>query len=295
MKSESSRAPGRAFGLVVGDGQNLESSGMHGTIEEILQRLPPEQHLNKEICEFFDKEIRKGSELNQVQKQGVLDMVQFCMQHDMQLPPPFESLWAFVYLEWTEEAKTSEEAKKNLAILVQRLKANPATANLVAQTAQRIQKEREVRRQEMARLAAVAESKSASPLASKRGALDPPNVYIAKMQAARLGVGENPMVNLELAAQLAEDAVDAYPSSPKLLFEAAGCHQLLAQKGTQHSTMDRYVHLKEAHSLYQRCLTILSNQPYATLKGEYDQWRKGLAELLVKVQKELEILEQQQR
>jgi hypothetical protein len=51
--------------------------------------------------------------------------------------------------------------------------------------------------------------------------------------------------------------------------------------------------MKQAFSVYQQCLTILANQPYVTLK-DYDPWRKGLTELIAKVQKELSVLQEQQ-
>jgi hypothetical protein len=180
---------------------------------------------------------------------------------------------------------------------VQRIKANAALASKVSQTVQQILKERGKRREEMAKLAAALAASAAAPtrLDKRAGtARETPNQYVNLMQAARLGRGTNPTPNLELAAQIAEEAVDAFPGSPKVLFEAAGCHQLLAEKGTLHSAMVRYVHMKEAYSLYQQCLTILAGPPYVTLKDEYDQWRKGLAELILKAQKELAHLQEQQ-
>jgi hypothetical protein len=115
------------------------------------------------------------------------------------------------------------------------------------------------------------------------------------MQAARHGGGDNGMANLDLAAQYADEAVEAYPNYPKILFEAAGCHQLASEKGTHLSLTDRYVHMKQAYSLYQQCLTILAGEPYVKLKGEYDVWRKGITELIPRVQQKLAYLEEKQQ
>ncbi len=269
---------------------------MSAELGDILSRLPPDKRLSVEVCEFLDKEIRRGIFLNPLQRQGIVDIVQFCLEQGASLPAPFESFWACVYQDWTEEAKTSEDVKKRLMTLVQKLKRNGAAA-VVAQTAQKILKEREARKQEMAQLAAkLAEAAGVAVQGSKQGDAirESPNEYVKKMQSARLGTGDNPTPNLELACQIAEEAVEAYPSSPKVLFEAAGCHQLLAGKGTLHSPMVRYVHMKEASTLYQQSITILSAPPYSKLKAEYDPWRKGLIELITKVQKELAILQEQQ-
>jgi hypothetical protein len=148
----------------------------------------------------------------------------------------------------------------------------------------------------MARLAASAVDTVSERVRRQAGeAHDPPNVYVKKMQGARLGGGDNGMANLDLAAQYAEEAVEAYPNSPKVLFEAAGCHQMLADKGRHLSVTDRYVHMKQAYTLYQQCLALLASQPYVTLKGEYDVWRKGITELIPRVQKKLEVLEEKQQ
>lgn len=262
----------------------------------VLSRLPPEQKLTLEVCEFLDKEIRRGNFLNALQRQGLVDIVRICLEQGAPLPPPFESFWAYVYQEWADEAKTSEEVKKRLAGLVQKLKAN-GTAGSVVQTLQKILKERETRKQEMARLtAAMAESAGAVLRGAKQtnAVRDPPNVYVKRLQSARMGTGDNPTPNLELAVQLADEAVDAYPNFPMVLFEAAGCHQLHSERGTLHSVTVRYVHMKEAFTLYQQCLTVLSSPPYSKLKDGYDKWRKGLVELIGKVQKELAALQEQQ-
>jgi hypothetical protein len=270
---------------------------MNSELGEILSRLPSDKKLTQEACEFLNKEIRRGVDLNLLQRDGVFAVVQLCLEQGLKLPAPYESFWAYVYQEWSEEAKTSEEVKKKLTKLVQTIKANAAVAPVVAQTVQALQKERAARRQEMAKLAAALAESAANPARSDKraaSARETPNAYVKMMQSARLGRGDNPTPNLELAVQYADEAVDAFPSSPKVLFEAAGCHQLLAEKGTLHSGMVRYVHMKQANSLYQQCLTILANQPYVTLKGEYDPWRKGLTELIMKVQKELAALEEEQ-
>ncbi len=269
---------------------------MSSELGGVLSRLPADKRLSVEVCEFLDREIRRGVFLNQLQREGIVDLVQFCLEQGIALPGPFDSFWAYVYQEWSDEAKTSEETKKRLLTLVQKLKANGAAAT-VAQTLQKVLKEREVRKQEMARLAAaMAESAGVVLRGAKQSAAfrEPPNVYLTRMQSARLGTGDNPTPNLELAVQLADEAIEAYPNFPKILFEAAGCHQLLAETGTLHSAMVRYVHMKEAFTLYQQCLTILSSPPYSKLKDEYDKWRKGLVELIGKVQKELAALQEQQ-
>lgn len=269
---------------------------MSEPLEEILSNLPADKKVSGEVCEFLDREIRRGIFLNPLQKDSVVAVVQRCLDQGLALPSPYESFWAYVYQDWTEEAKASEEVKKRLHGLVQKLKANGSAA-AVAQTAQKMLKEREARKQEMVKLAtALAESAGITVHGGKQAnaAHDPPNTYVRKMQSARLGTDENPAPNLELAAQLAEEAVEAYPNSPKVLFEAAGCHQLLAGKGTLHSPMVRYVHMKEAATLYQQCLTLLTAPPYSKLKAEFDPWRKGLVELITKVQKELAQLQEQQ-
>jgi hypothetical protein len=265
-------------------------------LAELLSQLPGDRKLTQDTVDFLNKEIRRGIELNGLQREEVLNLVQLCLDKGKLLPSPFESFWAAIYLDWSEEAKTSEEVKKKLAKLVQTLKANAALASTVSQTVQAIQKERAIRREAMAKLAAaMAESANRNPLQSSKGgfASDTPNAFVGKMQSARLGTGENPTHNLELAVQIADEAVDAYPNSPKVLFEAAGCHQLLAETGKFHSALVRFVHMKQAFSIYQQCLTILANQPYVTLK-DYDPWRKGLTELIAKVQKELAVLQEQQ-
>jgi hypothetical protein len=270
---------------------------MSGQLRELLERIPAAKRLSLETCEFLDKEIRRGVDLNPLQREGVFDLVQFCLEQKLSLPSPFESFWAYVYQEWSDEAKTSEEVKKKLTGLVQRIKASAPLASTVAQTVQQMQKERAARRQELAKLAAaLAETAAQSALTGKGpgSASEPPNAYVHKIQAARLGTGGNPTPNLELAVQIADEAVEAYPNSPKVLFEAAGCHQLLAETGKLFSPMVRYIHMKSAYTLYQQCLIILGNKPYSVLKGEYDVWRKGLTELIPKVQKELEVLQQQQ-
>jgi len=269
---------------------------MNEGLAELLSQLPGDKKLNQDTCDFLNKEIRRGVELNLLQREEVVGLVQFCLDKGHGLPPPFESFWAAVYLEWGEEAKTSDDVKRKLTKLVQTLKANPALASTVSQTVQAIQKERAARREAMAKLAAdMAASAARNPLqVSKGGAAgETPKGFVAKMQAARLGMGENATPNLELAVQIADEAVDTYPNSPLVLFEAAGCHQLLAETGRFHSALVRFVHMKQAFSIYQQCLAVLANQPYVTLK-DYDSWRKGLTELLAKVQKELGVLQEQQ-
>jgi hypothetical protein len=267
---------------------------MAGDIREFLARLPAAKRVDQATCEFLDKEIRNGAELNQLQREILLGVVQHAVEQNDFPPPPYESLVTHVYLEWNEEAKRSEEGKPKLIELVRKLKAQPNLAAAVAQLAQKVHQERETRRRrELERLAAAAESAGqATNSARKGGAADPPKVMVRRMQEARHGGGENAMANLDLAAQYADEAVEAYPGVPLVLFEAAGCHQLAAEKGTHHSLMDRYVHMKQAFSLYQQCLTILAVEPYVKLKGEYDGWRKGIAELLPRIQKKLEALEE---
>src|SRR5205823_1057026 len=170
----------------------------------------------------------------------------------------------------------------------------PNLASGVAQLAQKVHQEREARRRrELERLAAAAASAGqTSADARKGGQADSPKAMVRRMQEARHGGGDNAMANLDLAAQYADEAAEAYPGIPLVLFEAAGCHQLAAEKGTHHSLMDRYVHMKQAYSLYQQCLTILAAEPYVKLKGEYDGWRKGIAAILPKIQEKLAFLEE---
>ena len=268
---------------------------MAGDIREFLSRLPAAKKIDQASLEFLDKEIRNGADLNQLQRETVVGIVQHSIEHNDFAPPPFESLVTLVYLEWNEEAKRSEAAKPKLVELVRKLKAQPQLAAMVAQLAQKVHQEREARRKrEMERLAAVAESAGQSTNNSRKSGapIDPPKVMVRRMQEARRGGGDNSMANMDLAAQFADEAVEAYPNSPLVLFEAAGCHQMAAEKGTHRTFMDRYVHMKQAFSLYQQCLTILAVEPYVKLKGEYDGWRKGIAELLPKIQEKLAYLEE---
>jgi hypothetical protein len=103
------------------------------------------------------------------------------------------------------------------------------------------------------------------------------------------------MPNLNLAVLIAEEAIDAYPTNPLVLFEAAGCYQLLAEKTPKLSSTERYVNLRQAHALYQRCYDCLTSLPYSKLKGEYDKWRSGTASLIVKIHRELEKLQEKQK
>jgi hypothetical protein len=273
---------------------------MAADIEEILAHLPPEKKVDRTACEYIDREIRAGAELNGIQRETVLALVQACLQHDQFPGPPFESFCAYVYQEWGEEAKRSEEVKPRLAELVRKLKAVPGLAASVAQTAQQVAKEREARRARLAELmAAEAKSLLLREIGSSNNTAvkESSKALVARIRAARLGQGDNAAPNFELAALLADEAVEAYPNSPRVLFEAAGTHQLLAEKGTQFTRLtvtDRYLHMKQASTLYQQCLTCLATGAYANLKGEYDTWRKGLTELIAKIQKELETLQEKQ-
>jgi hypothetical protein len=268
---------------------------MAGDITQFLARLPESLDLDQATCEFLDKEIRNGADLNSLQRESLLAVLKHCLDNNEFPPAPFESLVTYIYLEWNDEARRSEEAKPKLIDLVRKLKAQPQLASAVAQLAQKVHQEREARRKrDLERLAAVAESaaQSTNSLRKPGGAVDPPKVMVRRMQEARRGGGENSMANLDLAAQYAEEAVEAYPGSPLVLFEAAGCHQLAAEKGTHLSVMDRYIHMKQAYSLYQQCLGILAVEPYVRLKGEYDQWRKGITEIIPRVQEKLARLEE---
>jgi hypothetical protein len=268
---------------------------MAGDIREFLSSLPPAKRVDEDTCTFLDREIRAGADFNLLQRNIVFGIVQHCVEQNVLPPPPYESFLAWVYLEWSEEAKQSEEARPKLVELVRRLKAQGPLASAVGQLAQQVGKERDARRKrELERLAAAAEAAAATTSARKPDgtAMDPPNVLVKKMQAARHGGGENAMANLDLAAQYAEEAVEAYPGSPMILFEAAGCHQLAAEKGTHLSLADRYVHMKQAYSLYQQCLALLAVKPYVDLKGQYDLWRKGITEIIPRVQQKLQVLEE---
>ncbi len=267
---------------------------MSGDIHEFLSRLPAAKRVDQTTCEHLDKEIRAGADLNLLQREIVAGIVQFCVEQNALPPSPYESFLAVVYLEWSEEAKRSEEARPRLMEFVRKLKATPQVATAVGQLAQQVAREREARRQrERERLtAALDTSQQGASSARKDGTSDPPNIIVKKMQAARRGGRENDMANLDLAAQYAEEAVEAYPGSPMILFEAAGCHQLASEKGTHLTYMDRYVHMKQAYSLYQQCLIILAVEPYVKLKGQYDIWRKGITEIIPKIQRKLEMLEE---
>ncbi len=269
---------------------------MAGDIREFLSRLPANKRLDETTCEFLDREIRAGADLNQLQRDSVVGVVQHCLAQNVLPPAPYESLLAWVYLEWSEEARQTKQPRPELLELVRRLKAQSQLASAVAQLAQQVAKEREARRKrELERLAAAAESANQATSNTRKGGgpvADPPNVLVRKMQAARHGGGENAMANLDLAAQYADEAVEAYPGSPMILFEAAGCHQLAAEKGTHRSATDRYVHMKQAYALYQQCLKILAEKPYVDLKGQYDVWRKGITEIIPKVQRKLQTLEE---
>lgn len=269
---------------------------MAGDIREFLSRLPAGKRLDQTTAEFLDREIRAGADLNQLQRDSVVAVLQFCLEQNVFPPTPYESLLAWVYLEWSEEARQSKQPRPELLELVRRLKAQPQLATAVAQLAQQVGKERDARRKrEMERLAAAAEATSHATSNTRKGSgpiADPPNVLVRKMQTARHGGGENAMANLDLAAQYAEEAVEAYPGSPMILFEAAGCHQLAAEKGTHLSVTDRYVHMKQAYALYQQCLAILAVKPYVELKGQYDVWRKGITEIIPRVQRKLQALEE---
>jgi hypothetical protein len=270
---------------------------MSGDIREFLSKLPAAKRVDQNTCEFLDKEIRNGGELNLLQRDIIVGVVEFCVEQNLLLPSPYESFFAHVYGEWSEEARRSDAIKPRLVELVKRLKAAPQVASAVAQLAQQVAQRRQERHKaEMARLAAAAvDVVSERTKRGAAGAHDPPNAYVKKMQGARLGGGDNGMANLDLAAQYAEEAVEAYPNHPKVLFEAAGCHQLLSDRGKHLSVTDRYVHMKQAYTLYQQCLTVLANPPYVALKGECDIWRKGITELIPKVQEKLAVLEEKQQ
>jgi len=113
---------------------------MSSELGDILSRLPSDKKLTQEACEFLNKEIRRGVDLNLLQREGVFAVVQVCLEHGLKLPAPYESFWAYVYQEWSDEAKTSEEVKKKLAKLVQTIKASAALAPVVAQTVQQMQR-----------------------------------------------------------------------------------------------------------------------------------------------------------
>ncbi len=271
---------------------------MNGDIDGILAHVPPDKRITQAVWEFIDRDIRSGADLNPLQKDSVWAIVHACLEKN--LPPPALgiSFFAYCYHELAPEAGRSDEAKKRLAELVRLVKAHPQIASSVAQTAQHIIQEREQRKKDLARFLAAmaAEGNSFFTRGGDQRHKDPANSFVFKMQAARHGYGENTMPNLDLAVQLAEEAVDAYPTNPKVLFEAAGCHYVLAAgKSKLHSLMIRYLHLKQAYSLYQQCLERLSVQPYSNLKGEYDVWRKGIVELLPRIHQELGVMEEKQR
>ncbi|HYT92485.1 MAG TPA: hypothetical protein VEL76_27465 [Gemmataceae bacterium] len=272
---------------------------MAGDLREFLSRLPANIRIDQLTSELLDREIRAGADLNYLQRDNLTRIVQHAVEQNTLPPAPYESFLAYVYLEWSDEAKRSEDAKPRLLELVKRLKATPPLASAVGQLAQQVAQEREARRKrDIEKLAAAVTGPAHEATNNKTSGgagADPPNVLVKRMQAARMGGGDKGMSNLDLAAQYAEEAVEAYPHYPKILFEAAGCHQLAAEKGTHLSLTDRYVHMKQAYSLYQQCLTILAAEPYVKLKGEYDVWRKGITELIPRVQQKLAFLEEKQQ
>jgi hypothetical protein len=269
---------------------------VNGDVEAILDQVPEDRRITPTVWEFIDKDIRGGVDLNQVQRDSAWGIVRVLMEKKIAPPPLAISMLANCFHELSAEAKTSEDAKRRLMELVKFIKADPKMASIVSQCAQLIVKERERRKQDLARAIAAMQNSANAVRASDGTRKDPPNIYLTKIQSARLGFGENPAPNLELAVQVADEAVEAYPNIPKILFEAAGCHQKLAEKGRYLSLTARYVHLKEAYTLYEQCLDRLLQQPYGNLHGEYDGWRKGLAELLPKIQENLtELQERQER
>src|SRR5262249_13681713 len=163
---------------------------MPGDIRELLSRLPAAKKIDQAACEHLDKEIRNGVDLNTLQREMVYGVVQFCLEQNELPPPPYESFLAFTYIEWTDEARRSEEAKPRLLDFVRRLKAAPPLASAVGQLAQKVAQEREGRRKrERERLAAVLEAGPSANSLRKGGFADPPNVLVKKMQQARHGGG----------------------------------------------------------------------------------------------------------
>lgn len=263
-----------------------------------LERLPDKLRMGAETAEFLDREIRQGHDLNHLQRQSVFDLMRWCSENKVIPPPPLESLSAYAYQEWTDLAKVSEECKPHLAALVKLLKSTAEAAPKVLQTVQAMLKEREARRKDqvkvMEALASVSDAIHDAPKSDNK-VIEAANVWVKRMQAARIGFGANAMQNLDLACTIADQAIDAHPNNPKVIFEAAGCHHLLATKGKGLQTLDRYVHMRQADTLYQKCLSLLTAVPYSKLKGEYDKWRSGLGQILIKVQEELKGLEERQK
>src|SRR5262245_52736276 len=168
---------------------------MADDLREFLSRLPANMRIDPTTSEFLDREIRGGADLNQLQRENLLRIVQHCVEQNLMPPTPFESFLAYAYTEWSDEAKRSEDFKPRLLELVRKLKATPPLANAVAQLAQQVVQEREARRRrELDRLAAAAQPGPDSLSArGGQGSADPPNVLVKKMQAARLGGGDNAM------------------------------------------------------------------------------------------------------
>ena len=264
-------------------------------LKAFLDRLPDPLKMTGETAEFLDREIRQGRDLNHMQRQNVFDLMRWCSENKAIPPSPLESLSAYAYHEWTELAKTEESCKPHLAGLVKLLKSDAAAAPKVVQTVQAMLKERDNRRKEQAKaieaMAAVSDAVHDGPKNEKK-VVEAANIWIKRMQAARMGFGANAMQNLDLACTIADQAVEAHPNNPKVIFEAAGCHHLQATKGKGLQVLDRYVHMRQADTLYQKTLSILTAVPYSKLKGEYDKWRSGLGQILIKVQEELKGLEE---
>ncbi len=270
---------------------------MSDELKPVLTQFPDDKRIDPVVCEALDKMIRDGSDLNQIQREAVLSVVQSCIDMSLAPPPALESFFAHVYTEWSEEAKASDDGKRRLTGLVRLLKANGAAAQSVARLVQEVTQKREARRQDMLRLAEhMAASVDAPQQRGKKEQARPPaKVYVRRMQTARMGVGDQPVANLNLAVTIADEAVEAYPSTPMVLLEAAGCHQILAEKGQKLSSTERYVHLREASTLYQRCYDVVTGKPYSELKGDYERMRNDLPPLIVKIQKELDKLEEKQK
>jgi hypothetical protein len=269
-------------------------TNVDGDLEAILNQVPEDRRITPTVWEYIDKDIRTGVDLNLVQRDSAWGIVRVLMEKKLPPPPLAVSLLAACFHELSAEAKTSEDAKRRLMELVKFIKADPKMASTVSQCAQHISKERERRKQELTKQIAAMQNASNALRASDGTKKDPPNIYLTKIQSARLGFGENPAPNLELAIQIADEAVEAYPNIPKILFEAAGCHQKLAEKGRYLSLTARYVHLKEAYTLYEQCLDRLLAHPYGNLHGEYDGWRKGISDLLPRIQENLSDLQERQ-
>src|SRR5262245_47452997 len=160
---------------------------MAGDLREFLLHLPANIRIDQVTSEFLNREIRAGADLNHLQRDNLMRIVQHAVEQNALPPSPYESFLAYVYLEWSDEAKRSEDAKPRLLELVKRLKATPPLASAVGQLAQQVAQEREARRKrDIEKLAAAVAGPAHEATNNKTsgggGGADPPNILVKRMQ-----------------------------------------------------------------------------------------------------------------